>query len=778
MSNPTFSIVQLSRLTQQLAVLVLLLTGMLSGVHAEENGDPSDLQTIKAIQSDLKNQRASEDALTQWTKSLNALSSAANRCIEESQKKIEFISKDLAAISEPLKGEATEVTKQRDSLSREKQEVEKTLANCQVRNQLSQELLEVVSTEIKKRRAKRLFAQGPTFSELLLKDSAKKLQEMFVSTRRFFTSQSGLNDIGGVHALILLLAVLACVRMGVSLRLFCRSWAEKRSWTEDFSSCFHRSVSISFSHYAPYILPSLFVAAYIYVLFRGREEIAFVEWVVYGLPLVFLINAVIRLLLWPPAPAVLCFSLPSKAAQSLARRLELFLILIFVGYLLFSTLLQQSLPEHTVLLTRGVYAGFLILNLIWITRLLGEFPTFAGTSFVRLLIQFILVAVLVSEWSGYRNFSFTVLVLMYGSLVILGVGLLVGQLLQDFFDGLEQGRRRYHRSIRRILGLKQGEELPGQLWFRFVSHSLLWITLAWVVLVFWGFSQTLLPQILLLVREGFTIGSLKIVPSRILLAVLTFSILILINSWFKSQLENKWVTKTRLGLGARETVVTMGGYIGVALAILVTLGVAGITFTNVAIIAGALSVGIGFGLQNVVNNFVSGLILLFERPVKTGDWIVVGNTEGYVKRIRIRSTQIQTFDRADVIVPNSELISGQVTNWMLYDTRGRIRVPIGVAYGTDTEKVQKILLEIAQAHPSVAVGQNVSDPKVLFLGFGESSLDFELRCFIFNIDERTNVVSDINFAIDKAFRENSIEIPFPQRDIHIVKDTHIVNEPE
>jgi small-conductance mechanosensitive channel len=219
--------------------------------------------------------------------------------------------------------------------------------------------------------------------------------------------------------------------------------------------------------------------------------------------------------------------------------------------------------------------------------------------------------------------------------------------------------------------------------------------------------------------------------------------------------------------GARETLVTMSGYVVVAIAILVALGVAGLEFSNLAIIAGALSVGIGFGLQNIVNNFVSGLILLFERPVKTGDWIVVGSTEGYVKRISIRSTQIETFDRADVIVPNSELISGQVTNWMLRDVHGRARVPIGVAYGSDTEKVKNLLLEVARAHPDVITDGTYPEPRVLFLNFGDSSLNFELRCHVQNVDRRLSVISELNFAIDAAFRANGIEIPFPQRDLHV-----------
>jgi small-conductance mechanosensitive channel len=212
---------------------------------------------------------------------------------------------------------------------------------------------------------------------------------------------------------------------------------------------------------------------------------------------------------------------------------------------------------------------------------------------------------------------------------------------------------------------------------------------------------------------------------------------------------------------------TIGGYIGFIIAILIGLSTAGVNFANIAIVAGALSVGIGFGLQNIVNNFVSGLILLFERPIKTGDWISVGGTEGFVKQISVRSTRIQTFDRADVIVPNSELISQQVTNRTLHDAFGRVTIPVGVAYGSDTELVRDLLLQIANDHPEVVKTGEVPPAQVLFQAFGDSTLNFELRCIIRNVSLVLVVSSEMNFAIDKRFREHKIEISFPQRDIWI-----------
>jgi small-conductance mechanosensitive channel len=193
------------------------------------------------------------------------------------------------------------------------------------------------------------------------------------------------------------------------------------------------------------------------------------------------------------------------------------------------------------------------------------------------------------------------------------------------------------------------------------------------------------------------------------------------------------------------------------------LGALGIDLQKIALVAGALSVGIGFGLQSIVSNFVSGLILLTERPIRVGDWIVAKGEEGFVRRIRVRATEVETFDRASVIIPNSDLISGVVKNWTHGNILGRVTVQVGVGYDSDPEKVREILLAIAAEHPSVL---KEPAPFVLFTAFGDSALNFELRCIVRDIQQRLSVLSDLNFAILARFRAAEIEIPFPQHVVH------------
>ncbi|MEZ5839200.1 MAG: DUF3772 domain-containing protein [Hyphomicrobiales bacterium] len=263
---------------------------------------------------------------------------------------------------------------------------------------------------------------------------------------------------------------------------------------------------------------------------------------------------------------------------------------------------------------------------------------------------------------------------------------------------------------------------------------------------------------------GFQIGGINFSIATVFSGLVIFIGGIVVTRAIQRWLDDRLLPRTRLDSGLKNSIHTGFGYVGIIAAAMFAFSYLGFNLENVAIVAGALSVGIGFGLQSIVNNFVSGLILLAERPIKTGDWIIVGDAQGYVRRINVRATELETFDRCTVIIPNSDLISGSVKNWMHHDTMGRIIIPVGVSYSSDPDQVKKILLDIATSHPMVVA---YPEPKVFFVNFGESSLDFELRCFLGNVDYSLSVSSDLRFAILKALRAAEVEIPFPQRDLNL-----------
>ena len=284
------------------------------------------------------------------------------------------------------------------------------------------------------------------------------------------------------------------------------------------------------------------------------------------------------------------------------------------------------------------------------------------------------------------------------------------------------------------------------------------------ILFSWGAYDDLSGAIKGLLALGFNLGS-----QRISLGLVIISAGILYGSFLASWIIQKFLmdqvlARRRVETGVRVSIARLVHYVLIFVGFVVALLALGFEFTKLTIILSALGVGIGFGLQGIVNNFVSGLILLFERPVRVGDFIEIDGKWAEIKNIGLRATIVQTFDQADVIIPNADLVSNQVINWTLSNRRVRLIIPVGVAYGSDISLVMETLIMCAKSNSKVA---KTPEPQVLFLSFGESSLDFELRVWVPDAEERLTVKSELHQEIDRSFRDAKIEIAFPQRDLHL-----------
>jgi potassium efflux system protein len=298
----------------------------------------------------------------------------------------------------------------------------------------------------------------------------------------------------------------------------------------------------------------------------------------------------------------------------------------------------------------------------------------------------------------------------------------------------------------------------------FIDAAICGIVLLPGILFIWGAYENMPRAIKGLLTLGFNLGS-----NRISVGLVIVSAGILYGSFLLSRIVQKLLmdqvlAKRRVEIGVKVSISRLVHYVLIFIGFLVALFALGFEFTKLTIILSALGVGIGFGLQSVVNNFVSGIILLFERPVRVGNYIEFDGKWAEIKNIGLRATIVQTFDQADVIIPNADLVANQVINWTLTNRRVRLTIPVGVAYGSDIALVMETLRESAKDNSKVA---EAPTPQVLYLNFGESALEFELRVWVLDADNWLVVSSELHQEIDRRFREAKIEIAFPQRDLHL-----------
>jgi small-conductance mechanosensitive channel len=435
-----------------------------------------------------------------------------------------------------------------------------------------------------------------------------------------------------------------------------------------------------------------------------------------------------------------------------ARLLGLLIVFQVINKTLFS-------PLVTTIATNVLFAALTAAILLHLVVRLGRIKRERGEALIAaawahplgLLMAALIVLALVAGYAGVAAFiALRVIV----AAAVFGALYLLLAVTQTLFATIGEDTAKGQRLAASLGVSARSLGLVAALLSAFVRVMLI---LSSILLIIgpWEVSTADLFDTVRNIPFGFKIGEIHVSFQAVLTAVVVLALLLLVTRLAQRWLETELLPRTRIEPSLQLSIVTIFGYVGAITAIALALAGLGFDLQKIALIAGALSVGIGFGLQSIVSNFVSGLILLTERPIRVGDSIVVKGEEGWVRRVRVRATEIETFDRASVIIPNSEFITGVVKNWTRANTLGRIVIKIAVGYDSDPAQVRDILTGIARTHPQVV---QAPPPAAFLVGFGDRGLEFELRGVVIDFEKGLSVKSDINYAIVQKFREVGISI--------------------
>jgi potassium-dependent mechanosensitive channel len=494
-----------------------------------------------------------------------------------------------------------------------------------------------------------------------------------------------------------------------------------------------------------------------------------VETAVIAFLIVIAVQAVAKTALAINRPHWRLLSLSDEAARKLYNRIIL-LAIFFAGDRITSALGEAASVPFSLSMAQSFVSSVGYAALI-ISILLIKTPAPGGTGtqrvgrfYVRLPLWLVAITILAAALLGYVALARFIA----GQLIVISTILTIAYLFivwaGAFGKSLSDDSARIGRWMRERFGAEKHRREQIALPITLLLQTAILVAAVPFILLQWGFDWHDVGDLFRRALFGFQLGRTQVSILTLIAAILLFMAGYIAARMFQGWLDGEILEPAGVEDSVRHSVRTSIGYLGITLAALLAISYAGFDISNLAIVAGALSVGVGFGLQSIVNNFVSGLILLAERPIKVGDWVIVGEDEGLVRRISVRSTEIETFERSNVIVPNSLLITQKVKNWTLHNNTGRFSVRVGVHFDADPETVRELLLAAARAHPQVL---STPEPFVYFEEFGQHALNFVLYIYLGNVARSQAVRTDLRIAILKAFRAAGIELPYPQADIHL-----------
>lgn len=480
-----------------------------------------------------------------------------------------------------------------------------------------------------------------------------------------------------------------------------------------------------------------------------------------GLKLVFIANAFARGLLSPSQASWRLIAMTDRVVTRVFGFWISVAAIVAIEKVLETAADVVSASLSMSVAARGVGAALvvaLIARLLRSTVVAPGSPPRDGWAPARTLLWLLGVILMGSILIGYIAFATFIISQM---IWIAGIGAaiyLISVVVDEGAETILQPNAAVGRGLMSVVGLgREALEQIAVLIEGAVRVALI-VTAILLVLAPWGIQSQDMFGSLRAAYFGFRIGNVTVSVSSMLAAVAVFVIGILATRAVQGWLASRLLPRTRLDSGIRNSIKTLFGYVGFVFALVLGSAQLGLNFQSLAIVAGALGVGIGFGLQSIVNNFLSGLILLWERGVRVGDWVVIGTEQGFVRRINARATEVETFDRATLIVPNATLVSGVVKNWVHSDRVGRIVIGLNVAYDNDADQVREILIAVAKGQELVL---SIPAPLVLFSDFADWALKFQLICFVDEVEMAERVKSEMNFELLRRLKEAGVRIAYP-----------------
>lgn len=707
----------------------------------------------------LHKQPMSAEELIETQKNLVELKKKAEACITEKSKELEEINEQLPNVSDPEK-DNIELTKDQQYLIQKRIETIEKLSGCKLFALRSTELIALFADEAKaKKKITLLSTSEPIFTKLpqlraALTEWYQQVDIQSIIDRPEYSLYSPTDYI----VITILLMMVFCITYYLKVRIDTfRSTNKKKSAVEtDFANLFviirkHMGMILAFS----VILAYESVHDYIF-----KHDLIF-DTFLKPIILYLFVSCVIDLVTHPPISSNLFNFRGKKYKESFCISLKFFSLVLITGFFINKNL--DHLPENEIVFnfsvvlfytTITVSLFFIFKSFIFLTPYLDKKPVQRSLlNFINLLFLLFNVFWL---WTGHIHLPAYLLKGIVFTFFIIALAIAFYTFLMSMIEKLFSRQHPWKQKVFRFIQQHRSDLVLEVVTFKIVLFLVIW---GWVFIQLnsvWSISELWTLQLRKLIFEGFAVAETQLIPIRIIFALMFFAFTTLSIKILKFQLQPKETSITR---AEQEAYLTIMSYIAIFFSIVFALVIAGIDLKGLAFVAGALSVGIGFGLQNIVNNFVSGLVLLIERPIKKGDRIVVGNKEGFVTDIGVRSTSILTLEKSHLVVPNSDLVTKEVKNYMVNNKKSRLKLEVRLMHNADTKRVKEILYEAANTHPEVSKEKG-DDPMVYCLGYFENALQLNLWFTVFNVNMKFPVRSDLYFFVDDKLKAEGIEYAY------------------